>query len=109
MFKKFAMAAVALASLTAGTLALSGSAQADDMWKWRHRHHHFHGGDWGRPYGGIFFGGPGLYFGGPYYGDDYYYNDGYYDPPAYWPHRHCHIKKVKRHHHWVSKRVCHIH
>lgn len=132
MFKKLAIAAFTLASVTTATLALSGAARADDQWDWRHRHHHFSGGNWqnhngnnwhpssgqnfhhrrywGGPYYGGFYGGgvpflfgaPGYYFDGPDYGYSYGYDDG-----GYWPHRHCSIHKVRRHHHWVSKRVCH--
>ena len=112
MFKKFALTTATLASVFTATLALSGAAHADDQWNWRHRNH-FQGNrgghNWGGPPPGTFlfdrwrgggWGGPGFFFGGPVYGD------GYYDDPGYWPDRNCKVRKVRRSHHWVWRKVC---
>ncbi len=125
MFKKLALAAVTLASLLTASVAMSGAAQADDAWMWR-RHHHM-GGNWGGPHpggdnwgggqfhhgfhgynGGYGWGGPAFYFGAPVFWGEPDYYPYYDDAPVYWHHhyRHCRIKHVRHHHHWVAKRVC---
>lgn len=119
MFKKLALTTATLVSVFGASLALSGAAHADDPWDWKHRHHHFPGNmggpnmphpgvhHWHHPGGGnwgggpFFWGGPGFFFGGPLFDDGYYY-----DEPVYWPHRHCKVHKVKKHHHWVWRKVC---
>lgn len=124
MFKKLVATTATLAALLTASVMMSSSASADTPWDWRLKHHHWNpGGNNWHPVGGFnhphyfglppgtfmydrwhgggpfFFGGPGVYFGNVY-------DDAYYDQPIYFPHRHCHIKKVRKNHHWVKQRVC---
>lgn len=96
MTKKLLLSLVTAASLAAGLVASSGTANANHLNSYHHN--------------GL---GLGFFFGQPNYYDDGYYNNGFYDDGYYndYPRfrhraRGCHIGKIRYHHKIHKARIC---